>query len=42
MSVERALSPIKAMLPAHPAPPHWIEARCRDGADYDTRIIIAY
>ena len=37
-----ALAPIKAMLPAHPAPPHWIEARCRDGADYETRIIIAY
>jgi aldoxime dehydratase len=37
-----ALSPIKAMLTAHPAPPHWIEAQCRDRADYDTRIIIAY
>jgi aldoxime dehydratase len=37
-----AMAPIKAMLPVHPAPPHWIEARCRDGADFDTRIIIAY
>jgi aldoxime dehydratase len=37
-----ALAPIKAMLPKHPAPPHWIEAQSRDGADFDTRIIIAY
>ncbi|MGH8140682.1 MAG: phenylacetaldoxime dehydratase family protein [Steroidobacteraceae bacterium] len=37
-----ALARIKAMLPAQPAPPHWIEAQCRDGAGYDTRIIIAY
>src|ERR1700685_4777654 len=34
-----ALAPIKAMLPAHPAPPYWLEARCRDGANYDTKII---
>jgi aldoxime dehydratase len=37
-----ALAPIKTLLPAHPAPLHWIEAQCRDGADYDTRIVIAY
>src|SRR3984957_17452247 len=37
-----ALAPIKAMLATQPAPPHWIEAQCRDAADYDTRIIIAY
>jgi aldoxime dehydratase len=37
-----ALAPIKVMLATHPAPPHWIEAQCRDGANYDTRIIIAY
>jgi aldoxime dehydratase len=37
-----ALLSIKGMLLADPAPPHWIEAQCRDGAGHDTRIIIAY
>ena len=37
-----ALTPIKAMLGTHPAPPHWIEAQCGDTAGYNTGIIIAY
>jgi aldoxime dehydratase len=30
------------MLPVDPASPYWLEAQCRDGAGYDTRVIIAY
>ena len=37
-----ALAPVKTMLGVHSAPGHWIEAQCRDGAGYDTRVVIAY
>ncbi|MGA8708130.1 MAG: phenylacetaldoxime dehydratase family protein [Steroidobacteraceae bacterium] len=37
-----ALAPIKAMLPAEPAPPYWLEAQSHDSAGFDTRVLIAY
>jgi aldoxime dehydratase len=37
-----ALYQLKEMLAKQPIPPHWIEAQCRDGYDFDTRILIAY
>jgi hypothetical protein len=30
------------MLQVKPAPPHSVEARCHDGAGFDTQIVIAY